>query len=496
MEGTRQYILKEIMSWVTNDSGKKEASNAYWIHGSPGIGKTTLAHSICAGLHKGKHLAGAFFCRNEQNMNEPRSILRTFIYNLAVVLPPFRNIVADSLRNDPNLTSDSMEYTLFLNFLSKLPPRPERTLVFVIDALDECGNNQSRNHILTVLANAVVQAPWLKIIITSRPESDIQRFFDQTIQSPHLRYNLTTDDHARTDLEFFAQSKFKLVASESHIETTWPEESLFNRVISQADGLFIFIETIVLTLEGSTDPTKSLEATLQDSASTGLKPLYGLYLSILREKIQKGHTEFRQMMGAILSTAAYRPLCDKTLAKLADVEHRVIKIWMDRLNSLLYRDEGANGGVRVRHLSISEFFMSNHCDPDHRIHLGDANVQLGISCLRTMIHKLRFNICKLEDSQVANTEIKDLPSRIKYCIPDELQYSSLYWSNHICPPSVNGISRALGSLAEFFEGLYPLYWIEVLSLMGMVPIGVPSLRQVIPLIKVGQLQPVFDLHLT
>ena len=77
MEGTRDYILKEIVSWVTNDSGN-DAGNAYWIYGSPGVGKTTLAHSICADLHEGKHLAGAFFCRNEQNLNEPRSILRTF----------------------------------------------------------------------------------------------------------------------------------------------------------------------------------------------------------------------------------------------------------------------------------------------------------------------------------------------------------------------------------------------------------------------------------
>ena len=468
------------MSWVTNESGK-DASNAYWIHGSPGIGKTTLAHSLCAVLHEGKHLAGAFFCRNEQGLNEPRSILRTFIYNLAVALPPFRNIVAERLRNDPNLTSESMQYTLFLDFLSKLPRPPERNLVFVIDALDECGNNQSLEGILTVLANAVVQAPWLKIIITSRPESDIQCFFDT---SPHLQYDLTTDEHARADLITFAEGKFKLVASKAHIKTIWPDESLFNRVISQADGLFIFIETIASTLKGSIDPTKSLEAILQDSASTGLKPLYGLYWSILRSKIQEGHTEFRQMIGAILSTAAYRPLCDETIAKLAEVEHRVIKIWMDHLNSLLHRDERANGGVRVRHLSISEFFMSNKCDPDYRIDPVHANVQLGISCLKTMIRDLRFNICRLEDSQVANAAIKDLPSRIKDSIPDELQYSSLYWSNHICVHSANGISRTLGSLKEFFEGLYPLYWIEALSLMGMVPIGALSLRRVISLIKV------------
>ena len=379
-----------------------------------------------------------------------------------------------------------MEYTLFLDFLSKLPRLPERTLVFVIDALDECGNNQSRKVILTVLTNAVVQAPWLKIIITSRPESDIQRFFDDTIQSPHLRYDLATDQNAGADLRVFAQSQFDLVAANSHLSAPWPEESLFNRVISQANGLFIFVKTIVLALEKCSYPTKTLEATLQDSAvSPGLETLYGLYSSIVRAQIIDNHPKFRWMIGVILTTGSYRSLCDETIARLAEVEPSVVKTWVDRLNSLLYRDEGANGGIRARHLSISDFFMSDHCHSDYRIHLGDANVQLGISCLKMMIRGLHFNICRLEDSRLANADIEDLALRIKEYIPDELQYSSLYWSNHICTPSPNWNSRALGSLKEFFEGLYPLYWIEVLSLMGMVPIGAPSLRRVIPLIKVG-----------
>ena len=33
----------------------------------------------------------------------------------------------------------------------------------------------------------------------------------------------------------------------------------------------------------------------------------------------------------------------------------------------------------------------------------------------------------------------------------------------------------LGGLKEFFGGLCPLFWVEVLSVMGVVPIGVPGL---------------------
>ena len=484
MQGTREYLLDNIVSWVTNKSGQKDGGDAYWIYGLPGLGKTTLAHSICASLHEEKHLAGAFFCqRNDPNLSEPRNILPTLIYKLAMVFPPFRTIVAETLRNDPNLTPDSMKYSLFLDFLSKLPHPPKRTLVFVIDALDECGDNRSRPSILKILTDAAMQAPWLKIIITSRPEVDIQHFFDAPSRSSYLRYDLATDQNASADLRTFARSLLALVASDSYLSSPWPEESLFNRVLNQANGLFIFTKTFVLALRQSKDPKESLEATLEGPAGTGMEALYGLYSNILNTRLVRSDIDrIRRMIGVLLATAPNRSLCEETIATLAGIPPHLVQTWVDDLSSLLYRNEGSNGGVRVRHLSISEFFSSDHCN--YQVTLQDAHVQLGIACLETMVHQLRFNICKLEDSRLANAQINDLPTLIKQNISDALQYCSFYWSNHLCFAPDNRDRRVLESLKVFFEGVYPLYWIEVLSIMGVVPIGAPSLRRVIFWIKV------------
>jgi Cdc6-like AAA superfamily ATPase len=127
MEGTRQSILNEIMGWVANPQEGNEAPqrNTYWFYGSPGIGKTSLAHSICEKLHDQKHLAGAFFCRRDDpNLSKPRNILPTFINKLAGIFPPFRSIVAERLRNDPNLTPESMKPSVILDFLRNLPRLP------------------------------------------------------------------------------------------------------------------------------------------------------------------------------------------------------------------------------------------------------------------------------------------------------------------------------------------------------------------------------------
>jgi hypothetical protein len=174
--------------------------------------------------------------------------------------------------------------------------------------------------------------------------------------------------------------------------------------------------------------------------------------------------EFQRVIGVLLTTAPYRPLCEETIAELAGVDLSHVKTWVDDLSSLLYRDERVNGAIRVRHLSISDFFVSDDCPCDYQVNLQDANVQLGIACLKTMVRQLRFNICKLEDSRLANADVQDLHPRIKENISDPLQYSSRYWSNHLCFTPDNGNQAGVyGGLKEFFEGLYPLFWIEVLS---------------------------------
>src|SRR5258706_6437384 len=234
MDGTRQSLLNQITDWVANKSGQENAlqKNAYWLYGSPGIGKTSLAHSICASLHERNNLAAAFFCRRDDpNLSEPNNILPTFIYELAIHFPPFRTVVAKHLRDDPKLTPESMKGSLFLDFIHSLPSHPEHSLVFVIDALDKCGDAQSRPRLLKVLTNAAAQAPWLKIIITSRTEVDIQHFFDTLMQSLYVPYDLATDQDASADLRAFARSQFDLVATRWHLDTPWPEESDFSKVI-------------------------------------------------------------------------------------------------------------------------------------------------------------------------------------------------------------------------------------------------------------------------
>ena len=179
MDGTRQSLLNHVTDWVANKSAQEDVlhSNTYWFYGSPGIGKTSLAHSICANLHEQNRLAGAIFCRRDDpDLSKPMNILPTFIHKLAMIFPPFRSIVAKRLRDDPNLTPESMKGALILDFIRSLPHHPGHTLAFVIDAFDECGNHRSRSGILKVLIDTAARALWLKIVIHQQNRSRYPTF--------------------------------------------------------------------------------------------------------------------------------------------------------------------------------------------------------------------------------------------------------------------------------------------------------------------------------
>ena len=116
-------------------------------------------------------------------------------------------------------------------------------------------------------------------------------------------------------------------------------------------------------------------------------------------------------------------------------------------------------------------------------------MQLEIACLKTMVTKLCFNICDLEDSWLTIAEVKDLPSQIQESISDSLQYSCLHWSDHLCFHPGNRdqqvLASVLGGLKLFFEGLYPLFWVEVLGIMGMVQVGARAPRRLISWVRVS-----------
>ncbi|KIM28379.1 hypothetical protein M408DRAFT_308321 [Serendipita vermifera MAFF 305830] len=161
MNGTRAQIINDAFLWATRSLSQNaplENSNAdgmLWIYGMPGIGKSAIAHSICHRFNDNKQLGGSFFCRRDDPaLSDARSVLPTLIYELAGIFGPYRNRVAQALRDDPQLTPQSVGEEMFPTPLQSLEAYPPQALVLVIDALDECGGPATRRQLLGHLFKA------------------------------------------------------------------------------------------------------------------------------------------------------------------------------------------------------------------------------------------------------------------------------------------------------------------------------------------------------
>ncbi|THU89481.1 WD40 repeat-like protein [Dendrothele bispora CBS 962.96] len=91
-------------------------------------------------------------------------------------------------------------------------------------------------------------------------------------------------------------------------------------------------------------------------------------------------------------------------------------------------------------------------------------------CMKVLTSELKFNICELETSCLKNSDVVEYPidQRVAKFISLRLQYSCLYWSNHVntCASNSQVNSDLKEKVLMFGTQKWLIYWIECLSLMG------------------------------
>ncbi|KIL57278.1 hypothetical protein M378DRAFT_35673, partial [Amanita muscaria Koide BX008] len=134
----------------------------------------------------------------------------------------------------------------FLTISGGEPTSPTPMRVIVIDGLDECADTDLQERILKIIGNAVADPRFpLRFIISSRPEADIQDFFDQ-FHSPTLRIDLAEVENAFRDIETYLISEFARIAVEQQLDPeTWPDEGNIDTLVSKSSGQFIYATTVM-----------------------------------------------------------------------------------------------------------------------------------------------------------------------------------------------------------------------------------------------------------
>jgi hypothetical protein len=130
-----------------------------------------------------------------------------------------------------------------------------------------------------------------------------------------------------------------------------------------------------------------------------------------------------------------------------------------------------SGKIQILHLSFREFMTSNGsklCQMRRDLLCGteDQNQEIASRVLWTMQNRLKFNICDIPTSHLKNAAIPDLQKRIDVNIPEYLRYCCCFWAEHVT--AVSHDAKNEDEVKSFLEAKC-LFWLEVLSLMGIIP---------------------------
>jgi hypothetical protein len=489
LKGTRKDILQDIERWSMN----KQGQCVFWLNGLAGTGKSTIAQTFAEMSFADGRLGASFFCsRDFEARSNLKAIFPTLAFQLAYQYPPFRKQLLEVLKARPNIGQESLCSQMENLIIGPLQATSIPTLI-IIDALDECKDKEPASAILSILSRYVDQIPNVKFFITGRPEPRIRSGFRLESLVPItevLKLHEVEPNEVNSDIELFFRTKLTNLAknrSDCSFTGDWPSSSDIKILCKKAAGFFIYASTVVKFVASEVDlPTEMLALITslpQSTAKEGMSGLDQLYIKVLEQAFQDVHTDvgqrysrFKAVVGAVL--LVFNPLSVKVLSDLLRMPGT--STILRPLHSLLLVPDSTEDPVHIYHKSFSDFLTDPERCKDQRFFVDPPlhHLEILLSCLHLMGERLKKNICNLNDHAVLN-EIKDLPTLLKAHIGDALGYACQFWTRHLVeiPNSSQDVEKVYQAMDEFFT-VHLLDWIEVLSLMGNLNVGVYALNDV------------------
>ena len=466
----------------------------YWLNGLTGTGKTTIAQTIAERVFANGQLGASFFCsRDFEDRSNLRLIFPTLAVQLARNYADFRSLFVPLVQSDPGITQESL-----FNQMDKLIVQPLKetrvSTVIIIDALDECKDDEPASAILFVLGQLVSEIPKVKFFVTGRPEPRIREGFRLPPLAEATRIVVLHEvepSQVDSDILLFFRNKFSEIVRRRRGLDDWPTEEQLDLLCKRAAGLFVYAVALVKFIDKQiTHPKKQLSILLQSpensarEAKTKFKEkttLDSLYASILQgafgeEDDPDTDPKVRSVLGVMVLAA--NPLSPSAIAKLLDFDVEDVFPLLSSVQSLLFLENDTNRPVRPFHKSFPDFITDPTRCTNQRFYvsLSDYHSQLSINCLGLMNRRLERNMCGLPDG-VANCDVNDMQDRIEQHIDLALRYACKSWHVHLIHGHTASIDTPgiTSSIRRFLEKKF-LFWLEVLSVLGAVRSALDALQ--------------------
>ena len=489
LKGTRKGVLWEIEHWLTSEREQR----VFWLNGLAGTGKSTVAQTFAEMAFADGKLGASFFCsRDFEDRSNLQAIFPTLAFQLAYRYSLFRGKLLQVLKAHPDVGRESLCSQMEKLIVGPLKAAHTPTLI-IIDALDECKDEEPASAILSILSRYVNEIPDVKFFITGRPEPRIRSGFRLRSLLPItevLKLHEVKPGTVNNDIELFFQTRLTdLAENRSDCDATgdWPSSADVEILCKKAAGFFIYASTVVKFVSSKNHkPAKQLNLIIslpQSTSHEGRSGLDLLYTQVLEQAVDDVHVDdmeiyshFRTVVGAVLLVS--NPLSVKALSDL--LRESDVSTALRSLHSLLLVPTSEVAPVRIFHKSFPDFLMDpkrcqdKHFFVDSTVH----HTEISLLCLNLMGERLKMNICQLDDHTILS-EVEDLSTCQKEHIGDALEYACCFWTKHLLkiPSSSPHVEEVWKAIDGFFTTNL-LFWIEVLSLTRNLDVGVYALNDI------------------
>ena len=221
------------------------------------------------------------------------------------------------MQSDPEIAYESL-YGQMNRLIAQPLVKAAVPTVIVIDALDECKDDEPASGILSVLGQFVNKIPKVKFFVTGRPEPRIREGFRLPLlvrATDVFVLHRVEPGQVNNDIRLFFRRSFSELSCRRELDA-WPSEEQLGLLCERSSGLFVYaVATVLFISQKNKNPERQLDRLLQSPESStfegktkfkGSVTLDLLYTSILQEAFDDDddNTEngpgVRSVLGAVV----------------------------------------------------------------------------------------------------------------------------------------------------------------------------------------------------
>jgi WD40 repeat protein len=435
-QGTCESFLASdgLSSWLRSDSQR-----VLWAHAQPGGGKSTICSFVIEYLlDAGHHCSYFFFKYGQRKKQSTSNMLQSLAYQTALQLPAFRRALVELARSGTRLSkADSLTIwgKLFSSHFAAI--RADNSIYWVLDGIDEA---ESSKRVIELISRVADFESPVRVLVLSRPLANINKAFQLARRKINVTDMPLPDN--RKDIQLMVAEEIDYLLSDDAFKTQTVDE-----IAARAQGNFLWASLVTKRVVKChrEDQVKRV----LDSTPDGMHDLYDR----MTDAVLELELSEDKALAKMLLTWAMFARTPITVEELLEVYPSELSSIMD-LNHTINQVCGQfvvinpQGRVTLVHHSAREYLKKTKRLP-FSLDSERANEELLDKCLTTLCDKgLRRKLQMLK-------------------VPKFLPYAATSWASHLDDSSPDS-NQVLDSLIKFFNGPYPLAWIQYLAMSGRV----------------------------